>query len=608
MNKWNQPRPLRWIMAVLLLVPLLFFATGCGAKNQPTASPGAKPETGSTESKEKPLKALLSAAGLPPQFQTGVSGQVVDTSQEFAAIDLKEPGESPSIWLVSPFFEPKSFTPALTGSAYHPAKVDLASLAKDIPPRPLKITSAKNRWQVGPFGHYGPYQPDQYSWVSETGLALHPTRTLAGLVDLVGGQSHALNGLSPNSVAVSPDNARIAYTRNGYLAVQDVASGAEKKWALTDAPETDSKVAAQMLSWSPNGHSLLGASYSPGAKPAVTKLWMLDWESGKLTGLTGLNDEQESSFGRPAWAPDGNLVVFYQNFVVDSEGYDVQWVMADLSTASTRVVVPRSSEQIEYRFSWDARGKLQIASALPGPTKTRAVGYDPIRNMSADEVYAEDYFVTTQLLFLTAAREEAFRIDLLPALEQTGLLLKDINWLCLVPVWSPDGRYLYLDGDAGKLDAKGHRVGSYRLHGLVDLSSRTARFLPAEQRSEGWSLDLSYKARWSGNQVLLAAGRDDGKVRVLDVGEMRISTLVEGQEFLAARSTDRGLVYVSTAEVGLVGPDGRTRILVSAPRGETFVPAIQQSPSGRYLAIPRERPDTDGLRWITIDVLDLSSL
>lgn len=89
---------------------------------------------------------------------------------------------------------------------------------------------------------------------------------------------------------------------------------------------------------------------------------------------------------------------------------------------------------------------------------------------------------------------------------------------------------------------------------------------------------------------------------------MKVTTLAEGQEFLATRWTDSGLVYISTTEVGLIEPDGRTRILIAAPRGEAFVPAIQQSPSGRYLAIPRERPDTDGLRWITIEVLDLSSL
>lgn len=84
--------------------------------------------------------------------------------------------------------------------------------------------------------------------------------------------------------------------------------------------------------------------------------------------------------------------------------------------------------------------------------------------------------------------------------------------------------------------------------------------------------------------------------------------MTRGQEFFGARWVEKGVVYVSAREVGLIQPDRSTRILLQIPGGEACVPSVLASPSGRYLAIPRERPDSDGLRWITIEVLDLTKL
>lgn len=165
----------------------------------------------------------------------------------YIAVDLAEPGISPNLWVVSPFFEPMKFAPTLTGTSYQPAKVDLAALAKEIPPRPLPVSPTSRGYQVGPFPTYGSFSRESYSWVSETGLALHPGRDLAGLVDLPRAQGFPLNEVSRHSMGVSPDNSRVAYTQNGYLVVRDVPSGEEKKWALTKTPDSDIEISVGLI-------------------------------------------------------------------------------------------------------------------------------------------------------------------------------------------------------------------------------------------------------------------------------------------------------------------------------------------------------------------------
>ncbi|KKM11220.1 hypothetical protein SY88_09785 [Clostridiales bacterium PH28_bin88] len=149
----------------------------------------------------------------------------------------------------------------------------------------------------------------------------------------------------------------------------------------------------------------------------------------------------------------------------------------------------------------------------------------------------------------------------------------------------------------------------YTLHGSLDLTTRTARFLPAEEEEgERWFLATSPEARWAGSTIILSGSREARKLRVLDVKDMEATTVAEGEEFLAARYTGKGLLYAATDKVVLLQPDGSTRVLVTAPEGETFVPAVLVSPFGRYLAIPRERQDIEGLRWITLEILDLTGI
>lgn len=156
-------------MAFIVLL-LLLAASGCSgekarntatpgptSKQGPTSQPGPTPQSGSTAGKdEKPLRALLLTAGVPGHMQIGVGDMVWDSRQKYIAVDLAEPGISPNLWVVSPFFEPMKFAPTLTGTSYQPAKVDLAALAKEIPPRPLPVSPTSRGYQVGPFPIYGP--------------------------------------------------------------------------------------------------------------------------------------------------------------------------------------------------------------------------------------------------------------------------------------------------------------------------------------------------------------------------------------------------------------------------------------------------------------------
>ncbi|KKM11221.1 hypothetical protein SY88_09790 [Clostridiales bacterium PH28_bin88] len=305
-------------------------ATGANQEEKrPSVSPGESEGKISPPGKwEKPQTVLLATTGLPRHFIIGEGGMAWDSDHDTISLGLVQPGDSPGFWLVSPFFEPKKFNPPVTGSAAGNSTdpVDLASLAADIPSRPVPVAKVPWGYQAGPFPHYGPFHEHSYAWVSETGLALHPGRYTAGLVDLLQGQSTHLGEPSRYSMAVSDDNSLIAYTRNGYLVVQETASGKQKKWALTKDPATDTDVSAEMLSWSLNGRYLLGAWYPTQHQFAIDKFWALDWETGKLVGVL---NEKDHPFGKPTWSPDGNQVVVYESFVSYTEGYDVQWILVD---------------------------------------------------------------------------------------------------------------------------------------------------------------------------------------------------------------------------------------------------------------------------------------
>lgn len=554
---------------------------------------------------EKPQTVLLSTTGVLHHFIIGEGGMAWDPDHDTISLGLVQPGDSPSFWLVSPFFEPKKFNPLVTGSAEKNTTdpVDLSSLAADIPFRPVPVAEVPWGYQAGHFPHYGSFQEHSYSWVSETGLALHPGRYTVGLVDLLQGESTLLGEPNRYSMAVSADNTRIAYTRNGYLVVQEIASGKQKRWALTKDPATDTEVSVEMLSWSPNGRYLLGAWYPTQHQFVVDKLWALDWENGNLVGLL---DEKDHPFGKPTWSPDGNQVVLYESFVGYTEGYDVQWILVDLPTASTQVVVPRSPERIDYRFTWDSSAQLQAGAVMPGPGGTRVVGYDPNERTYQDTLDGDQPFTATQLRFLKIGKKEAFRVDLMPTLKDAGLPLDKVKWLYIWPQWSPDGNYLYLEGYANGENMNRDQL-PYTLHGSLDLTTRTARFLPAEEeRGERWFLATSPEARWAGSKIILSGSREGRKLRVLDVKEMETTTVAEGEEFLAARYTGKGLLYVSTDKIVLLQHDGTMRVLLTVPEGETFVPPVIGSPFGHYLAIPRERQDIEGLRWITLEILNLT--
>ncbi|KKM09149.1 hypothetical protein SY88_19940 [Clostridiales bacterium PH28_bin88] len=616
-----------WKAAVILTLMALL-ASGCGEQVRPDSQGGKQgeqvnhsgtsgnqvkqnsgnalegygEEADSSDRWEKPQEILLSRAGLPPHFQIGAGERVWDYYDEIISLGQIQPGDNPSFWLVSPFFEPKKFTPSIAGNTPVAGTdpIKLAPLAAGIPSRTVPVAKTDWGYRVGPFPHYGAFREYYYSWVSETGLALHPGDYVSGVVELSRGQSFPLLDVDRRSMAVSADNSRIAFVRDGYLVVRDVAGGEEKKWPLTKAPETDTNVSVEMLSWSPNGRYLLGAWYPYPENFAIDKLWMLDWETGKMYGLL---NEKDHPFSKPTWSPDGNQVVVRESFAGYTEGYDVRWIMVNLPSTTIQVVAPRSAEKIDYRFTWDAGQQLQVAAFRPGPGGTRAIGYDPAQGIYQDSLY-DDPFVATQLHFVTSGMKTVFQVDLLQALKDTGLVLQDLIHLYIQPIWSPDGKFLYLEGYA---DGGIVSVANYSFHGSVDLVTRTARFLPAEkEKGHRWLFTISPESRWSGSKVILAASPEVRKLRVMDVKQMRVATLAEGEEYLAARWTDQGLLYVSANKVELIQPDGSARVLVSVPEGEVFVPTVVTSPSGRFLTISRERPDTEGLRWITLEILDLT--
>lgn len=453
-------------------------------------------------------------------------------------------------------------------------------------------------YRVGPFVHNGGFRDTDYSWLAKN-LGLYRDEHLAWLVVPSDGRSYSFDSIHRYSaIAVSQDNSRIAYAWKGYLAVEDLNGGGMRRWAMTAAPDSDDELKMEQLFWSPGGRYLLGVRWHfPEYSFAAGKLWALDWETGELISLS----DETHPFCRPTWSPDGRRVVLLEHLEAYTCGYFAQWVLVDLPSAETRVIVPAGAERIDYHFAWDDAGNVRAEPVLPGPGGTRAVGYDPVREAYGNWV---DH-VITELHFLTVEGKQHFRADLMPALAETGLPLSGIETLNQYLSWSPDGTHLYLEGHAV---STGYSA-SCMLHGSVDADTGTVRFLPVEKGWEGRRLPvLTDGNRWSGNKILLANGEGVRELRVLDIGTMKVATLATGQDFLAACWAGPDVLYVTPREVGLIRPGGGARLLTTAPEEETYVAAALFSPCGGYLAVPREKPGEGQVRWVTLDVVDLERL
>lgn len=593
-----------YLLAAAVLVSLVFILTAAyftliETPYKPPPVPNAPPIV---VDKDSLINIILSTSRLPGNIQLGLGDRVIYEHPPDLNIGPLKSREF-SLWLVHPFYEPGYFTSAdlkiLPGRESF--TMDLGSLAAGLSSRPLDVKSGPNGYQVGPYPHLGLYKTYVYSWLSENALALHPASFQAGIVDINGLRSYALPDYIKRYTAVlSPDSQKIAFTHQGRLVIRELETGVETEWPLVEEQDQEKTedIGLEMFSWSPNGRYLIGSWIPSEQKFKVSKLWVLDLQTGKIGNLPGNNNR---TYLTPVWSPDGNQVVLAENFAGYNEGYDQQWILVEPGKKSSRVIIARTKVETKPDFTWSSKGQVQVINNLAGPDNSRMMVYDPRRRLYQDEVRA-DMFMGTELHFIKTNGKEVFRLNLLPSLAEINFPLLKIHNLFLSYHLSPDGRHIYLEGFAsGPLD-------SYRLHGFLDLETRQGGFVDWDEWLSGFpAIPISEEARWKNDMVILSVQPEHNKLKAYDFQEGKIKVLLEGKSVYAAGWTEEGLFYVTPREISVLRPDTSIKNLVEYSPGEKYLPDISYSPRGQYFAVPRERIDTDGLRWITLEIIKIKN-
>ncbi len=429
----------------------------------------------------------------------------------------------------------------------------------------------------------------------------------SALIDVERAKRFSADGV-PTFTVGAPDGSAVAFIRDDAVVIRRLRGSRETRYAFNHPDPTWATVS----SWSPNGRFIVGEVRRP-STPAqsgsramsVSRLWVIDLETGKLTE----SDLGEGTFGIPQWSPAGDRAAIQRTL---EEGWpDSEWLEFDPATATQTATFPCPGRSYP-RVTWSAAGRLEVR--LPGEGGLRAQPYDPVRKISFEGIIAQVEFAATELRFLTAGDELSFSLDLRPALEEAGVPVTMEWWLYVQPSWSPDGRYLLLEGQsinfAGPLER-------HEFIGAVDVTARTVRLLPPApfKISEYPAMSFIHPdARWSGNLVLVPSPVGDKQLVALDVTTVKPVIMASGVDFAEAWWTEKGIMYTTESEVGLVGSTGARRALLAAPKGQTFTSFIPSN-SGRYLTLARtDRPFRDGGvvtgagPTVTVEVLDLATI
>lgn len=609
---------------LVLSAVLLLLLSGCGKNaSEPVAPPPLGPTNLSPDSpahpgnqdpkipppKKPPEFIRLLTKGLPNNFLIGTGEKVVDHEAETIVLEPIDETGNRSFWLVHPFYQPQRiFIKAEELSEpYEP--IDPRPWLEQPVPLSVSIQEKMGNYSIGPFPWYGNFGVGitPFEWNGEQGIMLFCDSKLVGIFDLAKEQSIPMEKpVNRFSKALSADNSKLAYVVNGELVVQDLTTGERKNWKVAPADGSNPDATAEMLSWSPNGRYLVGSWYPTGPY-TVPKLWMLDMETGEITGLTN----EQHPFSNPFWSPDGNQVVVDESFIFYSEGYDNQRVLIDLPSKKMEVVVPRSTERVAYRFTWDEQGQLLIQKSRNHPDGLQAVAYDPDRDLYADEEVDEFQplnFIGSRLHILNEDRQKLWEVDLQPALEAAGIPWSQLKKLLVWTYRSPDGQYLMLETKA-VLQKEGGGEQEVLLYGSVEMETRTASFCPPEDPvPETPFFPVNGASHWSGSQVLLDTLGREREPRIFDTKALTITDYPEAKNCLYASFGQKGLLFVSETEVGIIGPDDQKQTIMKAPDGCTFVLPIIPSPNGKYLAVPCEKRGEENLRWITIEVLSVEEI
>ena len=353
----------------------------------------------------------------------------------------------------------------------------------------------------------------------------------------------------------SPDGRRVAFTRDGKVAVLDVATRRVRVLASGRDPD-----------WSPDGRRLVFSVYSAQREWLATIAPDGTHEHALGPGGGGV------LVARPAWSPDGRLIAFEEGSYL--------WVTDPAGRRRRRIPTGGYADSP----SWSPDGRLITFTCGDDEwCEVRRDGKDFLRHRGGDEpVWAPD----GRLLAVISL--DTHRLLLV---RPTGRIVRTLVRFPhgprdsgygeeLEPDFSPDGRSLVLTRDAG------HKPTLY----AVGPGGGGARLSPdrhTEEANGAWSPDgrrIAFRLR-DGNHCILA-------VRWLATGRTRRLAPVSGPASCFDRPEwtrdGRRIVYASARDLwSIASGGGRPRRLTLTPTAAEFAPRL--APDGTTLDYLDER-------------------
>ncbi|MHB9059658.1 MAG: TolB family protein [Bacillota bacterium] len=459
-----------------------------------------------------------------------------------------------------------------------------------------------------------PYQEANYRWLGPEALGILAGGDLRAVADLAAKKVYEVKDVGATS-DLSADRSRLAYSVDGKLAVLELATGKVSTWSYAAGGKADPSLSADLLSWSPDGSTIVGALYPPSTRIA-NKLWSLNLAEGKLKAIGSF--DQFNYFCNPAWSPDGRQLVVRRIFQGYTEGGYGEWLLIDLPTGQTSRVAGPDFFNVAYDFVWDADGKVEARPAGVSADGLRVVGYDPKSGQTSDNLALSpdqpEPFVATELRLVSPTGETKSTLDLSPALAKAGFPVDKLKWFLAQTSWSPDGRLLLLTGLA-----QDDQSDWYPVRGVANAAMDSVDFVPTSKQNDvvsGGTLSEADVAWHDGRALVLSIG---GKgLDLLDARNLGAGLTVKhlmAADILHARWVGDAVLYVGNTEIGLLKPDadgtgggsenGGKTVVLTASAGDYFGQLVFPYVSGDRLAVPVYSP-VHSTVWI--EALDLKEL
>lgn len=177
--------------------------------------------------------------------------------------------------------------------------------------------------------------------------------------DLAGGEAQPLDNdplVGAEIISWSPDGKRMALydPQAKGIRVRDLQSGKEMV-LRTNFPTAGS--------WSPDGQHLVFNLEENSGGFAFTKVYVMDFSTGKPSLLLGQEESDASDYGLPAWSPDGQWLVFGQRTLPGNPSKQLRLIHPD-GKGTRKVTDDPAATHAAYRWSPDSHALVYQQFAL----------------------------------------------------------------------------------------------------------------------------------------------------------------------------------------------------------------------------------------------------